>query len=92
VYKYVDSVPLTKAKKNIARDFSDCSQVAVLIKHYLPKEHKTLCHPHNYIETSKKAAKLENWVRLNDKVVRKLVGDRHPLLLTDEEMKHCVDC
>lgn len=43
VYKYVDAVPLTKPKKNIARDFSDGSQAAILIKHYLPKEHKTLC-------------------------------------------------
>ena len=25
VYKYVDAVPLTRPKKNIARDFSDCS-------------------------------------------------------------------
>lgn len=92
VYKYVDEVPLSKPKKNIARDFSDCSQVALLVKHYLPKKHKNLCHPHNYPEGNKKQVKLDNWSRLNENVMKKLVGDKHPLLLNDQEMNDCADC
>lgn len=92
VYKYVDQVPTNKAKKNFARDYCDCCQVAVLVKHYLPKGHKNLCHPHNYIESMNKKKKLDNWTRLNQQVMKKLVGDKHPLLLTNDEINNCIDC
>jgi len=34
----VDDVPLSRAKRNIARDFSDGVLVAEVVKHFLPKE------------------------------------------------------
>jgi hypothetical protein len=38
VYHWVDDVPLSRAKRNIARDFSDGVLVAEVVKHFLPKE------------------------------------------------------
>jgi hypothetical protein len=38
VYHWVDEVPLSRAKRNIARDFSDGVLVAEVIKHFMPKE------------------------------------------------------
>ena len=35
VYRWIDSVPLSRPKKNIARDFSDGSQMAKIIEYYL---------------------------------------------------------
>lgn len=83
IYKYVDAAPLTKAKKNISRDFSDCSQAAILIKHYLPAGYKSLIQPHNFIETNKRTEKVDNWFRLDKKVLVKLVGDESRLRLND---------
>lgn len=30
VYQWVDSVPLSRPKKNIARDFSDCGELIII--------------------------------------------------------------
>ena len=38
VYHWVDEVPLSRAKRNIARDFSDGVLVAEVIKHFMPKD------------------------------------------------------
>lgn len=38
VYEMVDSVPFSRQKKNIARDFSDGLMMAELIHHYYPKK------------------------------------------------------
>ena len=35
LYAWIDGVPISKPKKNIARDFSDCSLLSHVIKHYL---------------------------------------------------------
>ena len=55
VYNWVDEIPLSRPKKNISRDFSDCGKskhnclfvlvlVAEVLKHYLPN----LVELHNY--------------------------------------------
>lgn len=60
VYNWVDEIPLSRPKKNIARDFSDCGKffgmfefnlnyqtlvlVAEVIKHFLPN----MVDLHNY--------------------------------------------
>lgn len=44
VYNWVDEIPLSRPKKNIARDFSDCVLIAEVIKHFLPQ----LVELHNY--------------------------------------------
>ena len=59
VYNWVDEIPLSRPKKNISRDFSDCGKyyyiskfisfstlvlVAEVVKHFLPN----LVELHNY--------------------------------------------
>lgn len=36
IYNWVDEVPLSRPKKNIARDFSDGVLTAEIIAHFLP--------------------------------------------------------
>lgn len=72
VYSFVDNVPLTKTKKNLNRDFSDCHLMAEVIKHYLPNSHKGLVEVHNYVSSEKVSTKKQNWLQLNRKVLSKL--------------------
>jgi CH-like domain in sperm protein len=44
LYAWVDSVPLSRPKKSIARDFSDAVLVAEIVHHYFPR----LVELHNY--------------------------------------------
>jgi hypothetical protein len=48
VYNWVDSIPLSRPKKNIARDFSDCVLIAEVVKHFCPH----LVELHNYSNAS----------------------------------------
>ena len=71
VYRWIDSVPLSRPKKNIARDFSDGSQMAKIIEYYLWPNQKQIIQVHNYIETFSIHIKQDNWDRLNSKVLIK---------------------
>ena len=64
----VDSIPLSRAKKNIGRDFSDAVMMAEVINHYRPK----MVSLHNYPTANSTNKKINNWVTLNDKVLKKL--------------------
>ena len=44
LYAWVDEIPLSRPKKNIARDFSDCVLIAEVVKHFIP----SLVDLHNY--------------------------------------------
>ena len=44
IYKWVDSVPLSRVKKNINRDFADGVLMAEMVRHYFP----TAVEMHNY--------------------------------------------
>lgn len=44
LYAWVDSVPLSRPKKSIARDFSDAVLVAEIVHHYFPR----MVELHNY--------------------------------------------
>ena len=44
IYNWVDEIPLSRPKKNIARDFSDGVLMAEIVKHYYP----TMVELHNY--------------------------------------------
>ena len=44
IYNWVDEIPLSRPKKNIARDFADGVLIAEIVKHYYP----TLVELHNY--------------------------------------------
>lgn len=37
IYNWVDQIPLSKPKKNIARDFSDGLLMSEIIQYFLPK-------------------------------------------------------
>jgi hypothetical protein len=64
LYTWVDSIPLTRPKRAIARDFADGVLVAELVAHYCPR----LVQLHNYSAASSAAQKLYNWTTLNQKV------------------------
>ena len=65
-------MPINKPKRNIARDFSDCSLLANVIKHYLIQSQKHIIEVHNYIESSNLSQKKINWDHLNKKVLNKM--------------------
>lgn len=44
VYNWVDEIPLSRTKKNIARDFSDGVLAAEIVHHYIPQ----IIELHNY--------------------------------------------
>ena len=68
MYHWVDEVPLSRAKRNIARDFSDGVLVAEVIKHFMPKE----VDLHNYSAAHSAQQKIYNWNTLNAKVLKKM--------------------
>lgn len=68
VYDMVDSIPFSRAKKNINRDFSDGLMMAELIYHYNPK----LVSLHNYPPANSVNKKIDNWNILNNKVLKKM--------------------
>ena len=37
LYNWIDEIPFSRAKKNIARDFSDGVLMAELVKHFFPR-------------------------------------------------------
>ena len=68
LYEWIDSIPLSREKKNIARDFCDGMLTAEIMKHYYPR----LVDIHNYPEVSSTPQKLINWNTLCMKVFRKI--------------------
>lgn len=68
VYEWIDSIPLSREKKNMTRDFSDGVLAAEILKHYYPK----LVELHNYPSTFNTKQKLSNWNTLCIKVLKKI--------------------
>ena len=68
IYEWVDKIPLSRKKKNIARDFNDGVLLAEMIKYHYPR----LVDLHNYPNASSTKQKLSNWNTLNTKVLKKL--------------------
>ena len=71
--EWIDKVPLSRPKKNFARDFSDGLLAAEVVKHFYPK----LIDLHNYPSSSSVQQKILNWKILNNKALKKL-GIRVP--------------
>lgn len=69
IYKWADSVPLSKPKRNINRDFSNCCLVAELIAYEIPK----LINLHNYPQSNSYNTKVTNWKFLRSSIIRKLL-------------------
>ena len=82
VYNWVDSIPLSRPKKNIARDFSDCVLIAEVVKHFCPH----LVELHNYSNASSIQQKANNWNTMNQKVLKKF-----NLQLSPKDIKDAVE-
>lgn len=67
LYAWVDSIPLSRPKKNISRDFSDGVLVAEVVKYFFPK----YVDLHNFQSCNKIEGKKNNWQLLNWKVFSK---------------------
>lgn len=83
LYQWVDTVPLSRPKRNIARDFSDGVMCAEVVAHFEPR----LVELHNYVPANASTHKMHNWETLNKKVFRKL-----NFQLKREEMERVVHC
>ena len=68
LYEWIDSIPLSRDKKNIARDFCDGVLMAEIMKYYYPK----MVDIYNYPEANSTQLKLTNWNTLCLKVFRKI--------------------
>lgn len=68
IRSWVETIPLTKKVKSLARDFSDAVLMAELIHHFYPKK----VDLHNYEQGLKVDTKTYNWNTLNQKVLRPL--------------------
>ena len=68
IYEWVDSIPLTRPKRNITRDFADGVSMAEAIKHFIPG----IVDLHNYISANSTRQKMNNWNTLNNKVLKKM--------------------
>ncbi|OAE34334.1 hypothetical protein AXG93_1054s1190 [Marchantia polymorpha subsp. ruderalis] len=79
----IDGIPLSRPKRNIARDFSDAVLVAEVVAHYCPK----LVDAHNYSAANGLAQKVYNWNTLNVKVFRRL-----HFSLTKDDIEAVANC
>ncbi|CAM4784892.1 unnamed protein product [Rotaria magnacalcarata] len=65
LYIWIDSLPLSRPKKRIERDFSDGLLIAEIIRYYLPD----LVEMHNYTPANSLQQKKANWGILNKKIL-----------------------
>lgn len=80
VYEWVDSVPLSRPKRNINRDFSDACMIAELVSHFHPK----LVELHNYPASGSFQTKLHNWQTVNRRVFK-----RFGFLINERDLEDC---
>ncbi|CAM9819435.1 unnamed protein product [Chrysoparadoxa australica] len=83
VYVWVDEIPLTRPKRNIARDFSDGVLLAEVVATYFPR----LVDLHNYGAANSIAQKKYNWNTLDEKVLRRI-----GLHVTQADIEAAVHC
>jgi len=68
LYAWIDAIPLSRPKRNIARDFSDGVLLAEVIAVYFP----SLVELHNYSGANSIQQKIYNLETLNTRVLKKL--------------------
>ncbi|CAF1185071.1 unnamed protein product [Didymodactylos carnosus] len=78
LYVWIDSMPLSKSKKRIERDFSDGVLVAEVVRYYLPE----LIEMHNYTTANSIQQKRTNWGILNKKVLNSFGLDLPDTIIT----------
>ena len=67
LYSWVDSIPLSRPKRNINRDFSDGILISEIIHFFYPK----LVDLHNYSTANNSKQKMYNLTTLNQRVLKK---------------------
>ncbi len=67
IYSWIDAIPLSRPKRNIARDFSDGVMLAELVAAYFPH----LVEVHNYPAANSLKQKIYNHETLNKRVLKK---------------------
>ena len=83
IYNWIDSVPLSRKKKFINKDFSDGVLISEILKCLYPK----LVNLHNYSEANNFKGKIYNWNTLNEKIFKKI-----NIPLNDEIIYKIVKC
>lgn len=68
VCSWIDSLPLSRKRRNLTRDFSDGVMMAEVMRVFYPK----LVDLHNYEQALKVDTKIYNWNTLNQKVFKKI--------------------
>ena len=68
LYGWIDSIPLSKKKRNLARDFSDGVLMAEVVNHFFPR----MVDLYNYQQGLRVDTKIYNWKHLNEKVLKKI--------------------
>jgi hypothetical protein len=68
IYAWIDAIPLSRPKRNIARDFSDGVLLAEVVAAYFPD----LVELHNYTPANSVKQKVYNLEALNNRVFRKI--------------------
>ena len=68
LYAWIDAIPLSRPKKNMARDFSDGVLLAEVVGAYFPQ----LVELHNYAPANSIKQKHYNFETLNQRVLKKL--------------------
>ncbi|EAY03321.1 hypothetical protein TVAG_173660 [Trichomonas vaginalis G3] len=68
LYGWIDTIPLSRKKRNLARDFSDAVLMAEVVNHFYPKSVDLF----NYQQGLRVDTKIYNWTYLNEKVLKKL--------------------
>lgn len=68
IYAWIDGIPLSRPKRNIARDFSDGVLLAEVVSAYFPH----LVELHNYTAASSLKHKMYNLETLNARVLKRL--------------------
>ncbi len=68
LYAWIDGIPLSRPKRNFARDFSDGVLVAEVVRHFVPR----LVEMHNYVPAQSVAQKQSNWETVQAKLLKKL--------------------
>ena len=61
LYRWIDTIPLDRPKKNIARDFSDGVLMSQVVHYFFPK----IVELHNYSASNSIDQKNYNWKTLN---------------------------
>jgi hypothetical protein len=61
LYRWIDTIPLDRPKKNIARDFSDGVLMSQVVHYFFPK----LVELHNYSASNSIDQKNYNWKTMN---------------------------